>query len=495
MKKTFLMLVFFCLTPFLRVVALDQTSMRMKGLGTNMQGIISDDYTDTIANPARERFWRQKQVIAKVGLYSSPISIGYAVGAIPVFLLAEGTINQSGATNNYYSSNPHYSIPTNTIANQYIYSYNSDRGNYSLLAMSGFGSTAFGVGFGLYYDESKILGTNDSLTGYKYIRGLNGETIYQTIGDQKTRSVSYMQNLEAVLGFHWRNESEVQKDKDLILRLPFSRNKARTSTKNNSNTDYDPDGDGNNDQYGPGNPISTPNKVSSKDFSTDTQNPAYRAGAGVEWRGKKISKNAKTGYLLSFSWQPAALRAITNAYKESQTVTGATTTTTINLDTLKQLGGKRNSYSGVLGFGGIWQVQEKVWIGLGLRAEGTIANTNTKQTTLNIYSGTLVDSFGSKLDSLSSTISFPLLFELPLTTNFTMRGNITSQWYYSKTEQVLTNLYFSPVKQTAITSKTSVKYGIGAGYQWKAFMLDIFTDYNPLTVSLYQLQLQCSYKF
>ena len=487
------MLVAICLTSSSKAFALDQTSVRMKGLGTSMQGIISDDYTDTIANPARERFWRQKQAIAKFGSWSRPVSIGYAAGRIPVFLLAEGAINQSATASNYYSSSPHYYMPANTSANQSIYSSNYDTGNYGLVAMSGFGSSAFGIGFGLYYDESKNSSASDSLYESKYIRGTNGETIYQNTGGRKTRSVSYLQNSQAVLGFHWRNESEVQKDKDLILRLPFSRNKARTSTKITSNIDYDPDGDGNNDYYGPGNSISTPNKTSSLDSSIDKQNPAYRAGAGVEWRGKKISKGAKTGYLLSLLWQPAALKASTNVHKEAQTVIGATTTTTINFDTLKLLGGKRDSYSGILGFGGIWQVQEKVWLGMGLRAEGTI--TNTKQTTLNISSGTPADSFGFMLDSFSSTIRFPLLFELPLTTNFMVRGNITSQWYYSKTEQVLTNLYFAPVKQTAITSNTSVTYGIGAGYQWKDLTVDIFTDYNIFTVSLYQMLLQCSYKF
>lgn len=481
------------LTSFSMAFALDQTSMRIKGLGTSMQGIISDDYTDTIANPARERFWRQKQVIAKFGSWSRPISIGYAAGTIPIFILVEGTVYQSGYASNYYSSYPHYSIPANTIADQSVYSGNYDTGNYGLVAMSGFGSNAFGVGFGLYYDESRNSSEYNSLYGGKYIRGTNGETIYQNTNDRKTRSLSYLQNSQAVLGFHWRNDSEAQKDKDLILRLPFSRNKARSSTKNISNTDYDPDGDGNNDYSGPGNPISTPNKASTLEFSTDKQTPAYRAGAGVEWRGKKISKDAKTGYLLSFSWQPASLKDSTYLHKEAQTVIGATTTTTINQDTLKLLGGKRNSYSGVLGFGGIWQVQEKVWLGLGLRVEGTLINT--KQTTLNIFSGTPSDSFGFMLDSFSSTISFPLLFELPLTTNFVMRGNLTSQWYYSKTEQVLTNIYFAPLKQTAITSNTSVTYGVGAGYQWKALTVDVFTDYNLLTASLYQMLLQCSYKF
>ncbi len=487
------MLVAVFLTSFSKAFALDQTSMRIKGLGTSMQGIISDDYTDTIANPARERFWRQKKVIAKFGSWSRPVNIGYAAGTIPLFLMAEGAINKSGYASNYYSSNLNYSVPANTSADQSVYSSNNDTRNYGLVALSGFGSNAFGFGFGLYYDESKYSNVYDSLYESKYIRGTNGETVYQNASKRKTRSVSCMQNSQAVLGFHWRNESDVQKDKDLILRLPFSRNKARTSTNYISKTDYDPDGDGNNDYYGPGNAISTPNKTSSLDSSVDKQNPDYRAGAGVEWRGKKISKDAKTGYLLSFLWQPATLKASTNVRREYQTVIGVTTTTIINTDALKLLGGEKNYYSGVLGFGGLWQVQEKVWLGLGLRAEGMV--TNTKQTTLNIFSGTPTDSFRFMLDSFSSTISFPLLFELPLTTNFMVRGNITNQWYYSETEQVLTNLYFAPLKQTAITSNTSVTYGIGAGYQWKDLTVDIFTDYNLFTVSLYQMLLQCSYKF
>lgn len=488
-KRVVFLVLFFSTTPPLALFALDQTSTRMKGLGTSMQGIISDDYTDTIANPARERFWRRKQLFAKAGAYGNPTSIGYSMGPAPFFVLAEGVVNRYSYPSNNFYNNSDSDIPTNIYAQEYINSSKSDYSNYSLVSMSGFGSDAFGIGFGVFYDESRNLGDTDSLRNQKDLRGPTGQVVHIESSNQHRQTRNYLQNPRAVLGFHWQTLGEYQNDKDLILKISLSRNRMRASAKNTSSIDYDPDGNGNDDRWGIGDPFPTPFTVSYLNSTTDNQNPAYRTGLGVEWRRKKASKDAKTGYIFSLSWQPAAFKRNTAAHSESRTITG-TTTTIISLDTSQQIRRREDSYFGVAGIGGIWQIQERLWTGLGLRAEATLAHTNQN---LDFTSANSVSRSELEIDNFSSKVGFPLLFEFSLNPHFTIRGNITYQWDYSITEQESANTYFSPVKQTTRSSRTYSNYGVGAGFEWKDLRIDLFTasDLSQLTTFL----LQSSYRF
>lgn len=84
----------------------------MKGLGTSLQGIISEDFTDLLANPARQRLWQRKQLTARIGGNGNPIGIAYSMPALPFFLMAEGSRtgwssvqNTASVSNQYYFPN------------------------------------------------------------------------------------------------------------------------------------------------------------------------------------------------------------------------------------------------------------------------------------------------------------------------------------------------------------------------------------------------------
>lgn len=298
--------------------ALDQTSMRMKGLGTSLQGIISDDFTDLLANPARQRLLPRKQLTARIGGNGNPIGLSYSMPALPFFLLAEGSRagwgsaqNSASVTNQYY--------PPNISAEQSSYLSESSFENYALAFLSGFGTDSFGLGFGLNQDNSNSWNRSESMYGSNTLRASDGQFVRISDYTSRRKDGNYFRNSTAILGLHWRDGVDLQKDKDLIFKLSLPKRKTHKDTINIQSDDYDPDGNGDMDWI-PGNTTPTPNNSASIRSSEEKQNSAYSLGGGIEWRSRKKSKDSQAGYLVSLSYQPEALTGASGGRYESRSV-------------------------------------------------------------------------------------------------------------------------------------------------------------------------------
>lgn len=469
-----------------RAFALDQTSMRMKGLGTSLQGIISDDFTDLLANPARQRLWPRKQLTARIGGNGNPIGLSYSMPALPFFLLAEGSRAGWSSVQNTASVSNQYYFP-NIYAQQSRSLWESSFENYALAFLSGFGADSFGLGFGLNQDNSSSWNRSESIYGSNTLRASDGQFVRISDYTSRQKDGNYFRNSTAILGLHWRDGVDLQKDKDLIFKLSLPKRKTHKDTINIQSDDYDPDGNGDMDWI-PGNATPTPNNSASIRSSEEKQNSAYSLGGGIEWRSRKKHKDSQAGYLVSLSYQPEALTGVSGGRYESRSVSG-TSTTIQDLTTLDQNSvSKAYSYSGAVAAGSMWFIQERIWVGFGFRAEGTYKSERKITSDLILNTGNIL-----RTHVLTSTLDFPLSFELPLARNLAVRGNITSRWSYSKTEQDMANAYFAPMAQTTTKSNTSTSYGIGAGYQWNSLILDLFTTNELLNAAGWQLQ--CSYRF
>lgn len=459
----------------------------MKGLGTSLQGVISDDFTDLLANPARQRLWPRKQLTARIGGSGNPIGLAYSMPALPFFLLAEGSRAGWGSVQNSASVSNQYYFP-NIDAQQSYSLWENSVENYALAALSGFGADSFGLGFGLNQDNSSSWNRSENTYGSNTIQASDGQVVRISNYIYNRKYGNYSRNSTAILGLHWRDGVDLQKDKDLMFKLSLPKRKTYQDSIDTQIEDTDPDGNGNRDYYGPGNTTPTPNNSSSVRSSEEKQNSAYSLGGGIEWRSRKKSKDSQAGYLVSLSYQPEALTGASGGRYESRSVSG-TTTTIQDLTTLDQNSvSKAYSYSGAVAAGSIWFIQERIWVGFGFRAEGTYKSELKITSDLILNTGNTL-----RTHVLTSTLDFPLSFELPLARNLAVRGNITSRWSYSKTDQDIANAYFAPIAQTTTKSNTSTSYGIGAGYQWNNLMLDLFTTNDLLNAAGWQLQ--CSYRF
>lgn len=357
-----------------------------------------------------------------------------------------------------------------------------------MVFLSGFGADSFGLGFGLSQDNSNSWNRSESIYGSNTLRASDGQFVRMSNYTYRQKDENYFHNSTAILRLHWRDGVDRQKDKDLIFKLSLPKRKIHRDSINTQSDDYDPDGNGNMDHLGPGNTTPTPNNSSSVRSSEEKQDSAYSLGGGLEWRSRRKTKDSQAGYLVSLSYQPEALTGASGGRYESRSLSG-TTTTIQDLTTLDQNSvSKAYSYSGAGAAGSMWFIQERIWVGFGFRAEGTYKSERKK-------TSDLISNTGNTLRThvLTSTLDFPLSFELPLARNLAIRGNVTCRWSYSKTEQDIANAYFAPMAQTTTKSNTSTSYGIGAGYQWNSLMLDLFTTNDLLNAAGWQLQ--CSYRF
>lgn len=471
---------FFIISP---VRALDPTSMRIKALGENTQGLISDTYTDLLANPARQRLLPANNAIIKIGSNGNPITLAYNTS--PAFVLVEGRIQHSAFGNDQLTSN--FTNSNFFLEQQSINKATYDNSDINAVGLLGFGSERFGYGLGLYYQYTDVTNFSNSTLNKRYKNTSSLTTTGITDSTSTLDGKTALQNPSLVFGLHWKGEDDRYSEKDLIMKLLFSKSTSRKNTETSQFTNNDPDQDGLDIS---GTAISTPSTSNNMFSSINESNPSYKAGAGFEYHLRNISNDAERGFLFSFTWQPTDVPNNLTERSSFQTVSGSTSTTTANSRQILS-DGDGNTFTSVIGIGGIKKLNNRLGLGLAVRA--TTVYTKTDRTMSDYVGNTLISQRDISEQSFTNGLNTPLFAEVYITHSLTLRGNVTGSWNYSNSKEDVANAFFAPETLKSSNYSTGSNYGLGLGYVWRNLIVDLFSTSNIFDTT--NLGMQLSYIF
>ncbi|OGS19878.1 MAG: hypothetical protein A2252_12255 [Elusimicrobia bacterium RIFOXYA2_FULL_39_19] len=455
------------------VWAIQPTSYRIKAMGENLQGIVEDEYTDMIANPARV------SEINKNKLYgtpprSLPASLSLFTNSNWGFITE---LNKSASGNSSFSTNRYYSSAYWQI-NDYIYQSEYESEQFNIGIFKSIPLKYYSIGFAFIPERNMSVNNYFNESNYEYRKIQSDEVIYNSNssgqGIDKTESI----NSKIVIGYNQKIEKS--SIKDIVINLNMQKNKVLTLRDDYSSQNNDPDNNGKN-YYD--NSITTPSYSNSFTETKSDQDPEFMLGIGIEYRIKKIEDDkASKGVIIGLSWQPSEINQVDTKANQYYSVSGVniTSSTYIYSSTIT---GNSNLYKTYIAWGRSIKLQDsKFLLAYALRSELSFNEIQKDDTSSISYSESVSREYTGSL-GLTSGVEYNLF------SNLALRTGVTVSFTGSVKDENIT--------QYKIQSKRfnqSTIFATGFGYKpFDYLSLDIYTTGNIL--SIYDLQLQAKYMF
>jgi len=475
--------------------ALQQTSLRIKAMGENLQGIVEDEYTDMLANPARMVGINKNTVFANTtaevlteegikkskiyGNPSLPVSFSlFSVNNWGVIAELDKSVSQSGYVSNYKGPGVTYLELRDSVDQS-----ESQNEQFDIGVFKSFSLKRYSMCFALF--PGRIISANNSLSksDYNTIDSISGVTLNKY--NETYNSLNEIESLYNKIVFGFNHEVKESIREDLVFTINLQQNKTFHFSNNYNYRDMDPDNDGNN-MYGT--PITTPSYSTSSIETRNAQDPKLMSGVGVEYRlNKNLTENISKGLIFGLSWQPSETNQINTQLNQNYSLIGVSITSSTFISS-STISGNSNLYKIFITWGkNIKFPDKKLLLAYALRGDFSF-NDTAKNTDL------IFNYAASKSQEYTGSLGLTTGLEYGVFSSLSLRAGVSLAFVGSvKDETVSTSL----LNQYQVHSKSfdqSKMLTFGLGYRPLDYLcLDIYTTGNILTLS--NLQLQVKYMF
>jgi len=441
------------------VWALEPVSYRIKSLGSDLQGIVKDEYTDLLANPARIVQTDDKRIYGKIGYSAKPFTLGFTVKKFGLVTEGSESLNRTedlSRYQEYYSGIPAWYISDNL----------SKRKNQSesidVYLVKGFSLKNKSLGIALFGQRN--LAVDNYCNEYSHFYKSSGnQIIYQSKDEREEKNETDTQTLRLLLGYHYQGKQE--KEHDFVFTLSLTEKRDLDLQRYYNFRDNDPD---NNGKTYDGNDIPTPNyHWTLNEIKTESVlQPGY--GAGIEYRlRKKINENIKSGFLVGMAGQFKKLKVKETRTNQTYEVTGTTVSTggSQSITPSPKDTGAGNIF---VSLGRSIKIKDRFLISYGLRTDFSYDGETY------VLTGRLVFPLGVEYEILPV-----LIFRSGVSVIFSGTGKSVSVTHPDGTESQLFTLTFDQ------TASYSAGFGLKPSEQW---VFDFFTTGDVFNISSWQLQ-------
>ncbi|MFH2070744.1 MAG: hypothetical protein ABIJ11_05995 [Elusimicrobiota bacterium] len=453
------------------IFSFDLTSYRIQSLGSDFQGIIEDEYTDILANPARINLVDKKQVQVKI---ANPPTVGLISNRRGLFVEGYESLRQ-GERLSFYSY-PNYGYAS---VDSRKYKTQNEQVDFVFLKSINKGKISSGIGF----FGARNIYINDYI--YQWERVYSILTDNKIIGEEKyeNKYKTTTENISGKLLFGFYKNGNFG-TRELIANLTIAYPKSSNENYAYSYSNEDTDGDGY--TYYDGS-IPTPYYNWNLTKTNSNSEPKIiKLGAGLEYRSKAKTEDGQDGIIIGCSYQPTGLKINNNYESRSYSVRGTTITESVSISSATILSGG-NKYSLILGWGRVTKFLEKrLSFMYACRGNFGYEYEETEQSSQEYL---LVVSLTEKSKQFTGRIAVPIAMEyllykfLPLRVGFTYSINGSL-----KDEDVLTlgKKYFLQNRNVNINTE----YRAGFGIIIKKVTLDFLLSGNIFYIPSYRMQLK-----
>lgn len=461
--------------------ALDQSSYRIRSLGSNFNGLVADEYTDVIANPARlsdvnKASEKKYSLNGKAGNAGSPLT--FALFAKKQWaLLGEASLNESNnATTSTSLTSLPWDVHTTIAASKYV----ADSYDGGLMQDMHAGNDSFG--FAVF--PSRTFTASELSNEYRDIH-VNAAT--QAADDWATtisHQATERETLNTAVNFGFYGTDENGAETDVIARVLLSQTKTTTSSDTLYHASIDPDGNGR-DRY---NTVITTNNYIWTSASATSQEeatkPTAKIGFGLEYRSRSTTGGA---FLAGCSWQPdenkvELTRTASSTQMRGLTVSSTTTSSTA-YDTTSNAGATYAAYAAVGSSKKLFD--DRLMIAAAFRGDFSYRDaTRSSLTTVYTWEQSTTKTYATTLGLSLGAEYTPFSF-------VAFRLGVSPQMNKSMTTQEVTPAMLSAYRVTSDAFAQSVMYTAGFGITpLDTLSVDFYTQGQVLDMGNFRMQVK-----
>jgi hypothetical protein len=467
-----------CLTLATCAVAIEKRSYRIDGMGRYLSGVVVDQYTDLVANPARLST-TPTLLTAKAGDNANPLSLGYVAGgnwAVIGEWRGSRMRNDSDSTSLAILNGA--TIFSNTSANSAI--SNLDYPSAKVMkAFSLFGRT---WGFGLEYLGQSSVSTTDTRSSFvNYGPTSVPVQIENEVSRYNSTYQSSSYNLQ--LGKYTRDEKG---ETDLIFGFNPYYSDSSLETYSSEFTDYDPDLNGLNISN---NPLAgTPNTSTSVSRTASKSDPRINVGVTFEYRARRRESDtsSRTAIIGASYWNSAG-RTRGSSHATNSTTVGAVVTTT--LDNFYTNSQERKSESGEA-----YATFGRATLLMGKKLQLAYAAGLDVNVSRGVYTNYLAGAMASNTDfnDITGTLYSSAGIEYLPVTQLALRCGVTPAIDIRQRQDKVVN-YNNILNKTIHTDSYAQSVSFSAGFGLRPveqLRLDVFVTTEVFKIDDYNLMLQ-----
>ncbi len=486
MKKYYFSILF--LVMFYQIAnSLENTSYRIQTLGSDFQGIIDDEYTDILANPARLNAVDKKQVYVKA---ASPLTVGYMTSKFGCLVEGYESLNQR--ENRDERSIMYTWAPTVKHSSDNLTTYKTQNETLDFLFFKPINKGKISSGIGFFGSKNNYVYNNSPDNRYNWHNAGEQDIKYIDLSTTKIiglhSSISkYQTNIENISGkmvggFY---KQDKHKSREFISTLIILQSKTKSRSYEYNYNDEDPDGNGK-DKWGYD--ISTTPYINWDSAEIISKSPAsFKLGGEVEYRNRTNTNNGQSGLVFGVAYQPTKTKTDDISTFQTFSVRGTTVTDVVNISSGTTVS-EGNKYKLFLGWGkNVGFVQNKLFFAFAGRMD--VSYEDIKQESDDIDT-TLTE----RSRQLTTKIAFPMGLEYFFSKILTLRMGFT---YYIngsfKDENVLTdseNRY--SLQNKSISQSTNYRAGFGIN-PFDYLLVDFTTSGDVLNANYWKAQVKYSF--
>jgi hypothetical protein len=476
MKLTRIFLIIF-IFGLSNLFALNKTSYRMSALGSNLEGIIPDEYTDILANPARLATRdKNKTMYAKIGDQGSPIGVSLFTTNGYGFIV-EGSEDIYREDNVY--SDIQYSSDYNALRDT-VNKFNSQQENLNLAILKGYQFNDK-YSFGYAASIERTLSVYDSIQKNTTIDKdlINNTEIYRYETNNKDEKTST--EISAKITLAALKKISTKKEEDFLMHITVKQLETSNITNYQAFTDLDPDLDGK-DNYGYN--TSSPDYHNYFDNLKREQKPLPKVGIGFEYKLREnIKDNVKETTMFGVSWQPKKIE-INNVQDGKDLSVLGTHITTTTYSYINKVTGDANVYTMFYSYGKAI-TKEKLLIAYALRGDVDYTKTDNSITKPLVQEETL------NSEIYNAKIGVSVGMEYTAFSKLVFRLGISPYVNYNETNQKIITTTDNKVAATNKEFTQNSLFTAGFGfYPCETFGIDIYTTKDVLSLENARVQMK-----